>query len=53
VMSFATYPSLRDKVVSVPGRLVPADLARMVLWLAAGDSRMCTGQKWIVDGGWI
>jgi D-xylose 1-dehydrogenase len=34
-------------------KLVPADVARLVLWLAADDSRMCTGQRWIVDGGWI
>ncbi len=32
-------------------KLVPADVARMVLWLAADDSRMCTGQLWVVDGG--
>jgi NAD(P)-dependent dehydrogenase (short-subunit alcohol dehydrogenase family) len=32
-------------------RLVPADVARMVLWLAADDSRMCTSQLWVVDGG--
>jgi len=25
----------------------------MVLWLAAEDSRMCTAQRWIVDGGWM
>jgi NAD(P)-dependent dehydrogenase (short-subunit alcohol dehydrogenase family) len=31
----------------------PADVARMVLWLAADDSRMCTAQKWVVDGGWL
>jgi NAD(P)-dependent dehydrogenase (short-subunit alcohol dehydrogenase family) len=37
----------------LPGKLYPADLARMVLWLAADDSQMCSGQKWIVDGGWI
>jgi NAD(P)-dependent dehydrogenase (short-subunit alcohol dehydrogenase family) len=27
------------------------DIARMVLWLAADDSRMCSAQNWIVDGG--
>jgi len=27
------------------------DLARMALWLAADDSRMCTGQLWVVDAG--
>lgn len=37
----------------LPQRLMPADVARMALWLAADDSRMCTGQRWVVDGGWI
>jgi NAD(P)-dependent dehydrogenase (short-subunit alcohol dehydrogenase family) len=32
-------------------RLMPEDLARMVLWLAADDSRLCTGQTWTVDAG--
>ena len=32
-------------------KLVPADVSRMVLWLAADDSRMCSGQLWVVDGG--
>jgi NAD(P)-dependent dehydrogenase (short-subunit alcohol dehydrogenase family) len=32
-------------------KLVPADVARMVLWLASDDSRMCSSQLWIVDGG--
>lgn len=32
-------------------KLGPDDLARMVLWLAADDSRMCTGQLWVVDAG--
>jgi len=32
-------------------KLAPEDLARMVLWLAADDSRMCTGQLWAVDAG--
>jgi D-xylose 1-dehydrogenase len=34
-------------------RLYPDDVARMVLWLAADDSRSCTGQNWVVDGGWM
>jgi NAD(P)-dependent dehydrogenase (short-subunit alcohol dehydrogenase family) len=33
-------------------KLYPDDVARMVLWLAAEDSRSCTGQRWVVDGGW-
>jgi NAD(P)-dependent dehydrogenase (short-subunit alcohol dehydrogenase family) len=37
----------------VPQKLYPADVARLVLWLAAEDSRSCTAQMWIVDGGWM
>ena len=33
-------------------KLYPPDIARMVLWLAADDSRMATNQTWCVDGGW-
>ena len=32
--------------------LMPDDLARMALFLAADDSRMITAQDLIVDGGW-
>jgi NAD(P)-dependent dehydrogenase (short-subunit alcohol dehydrogenase family) len=32
-------------------KLVPADLTRMVLWLASDDSRLCTSQLWVVDAG--
>jgi D-xylose 1-dehydrogenase len=34
-------------------KLYPPDIARMVLWLAADDSRMVTAQSFIVDGGWV
>ena len=37
---------LRDK-------LQPADIAAMVLFLAADDSRLCTAQEFKVDGGWM
>lgn len=37
----------------LPGHLLPEDLARAALFLAADDSRMCTGQSFIVDGGWV
>ncbi|MFM9864996.1 MAG: SDR family NAD(P)-dependent oxidoreductase [Micropepsaceae bacterium] len=33
-------------------KLYPPDVARMVLWLAADDSRMATAQSFVVDGGW-
>jgi D-xylose 1-dehydrogenase len=36
----------------LPGKLMPEDIAAMVLFLAADDSRMCTGQDFVVDAGW-
>ena len=33
--------------------LVPADIARTVLFFAADDSGACTNQNYIVDGGWV
>ena len=32
--------------------LMPDDIARMALFLAADDSAMCSAQDFIVDGGW-
>lgn len=37
----------------LPDRLYPSDIARMALFLASDDSRMCTSQHFIVDGGWV
>lgn len=34
-------------------KLVPADIARAVLFFAADDSSACTNQTYIVDGGWV
>jgi len=42
-----------DREQSLRRRLVPEDVARLALWLAADDSRACTGQNWVVDGGWM
>lgn len=50
----AVYP---DKFSSYLDRqclkefLLPPDVARLALWLAADDSRMVTGQTFVVDGG--
>ena len=33
-------------------KLVPADIARAVLFFAADDSAACTAQSYVVDGGW-
>jgi D-xylose 1-dehydrogenase len=39
------------RVQCLKTKLVPADVTRMVLWLASDDSRMCSSQLWVVDGG--
>lgn len=36
----------------MPGYLGADDIARAALFLAADDSRMCTGHDFIIDGGW-
>lgn len=33
-------------------RVVPQDIAAMILFLSADDARMCTGHNYFVDGGW-
>jgi NAD(P)-dependent dehydrogenase (short-subunit alcohol dehydrogenase family) len=38
---------------ALKGKVYPADVARMALWLGADDSQMCSKQNFVVDGGWI
>lgn len=40
------------KAQCLPGKLMPDDVAAMVLFLGADDSRMCTAQDFVVDAGW-
>ena len=42
-----------DQSQCLQGRVQPTDLARMVLFLASDDSRMCSAQEFTVDGGWV
>lgn len=42
-----------DRNQLLPGRLQGPDIAGMVLFLAADDSRMITAQGMIVDAGWV
>lgn len=37
---------------TLPGDLLPEDIANMALFLASDAARMCTAQNFIVDGGW-
>jgi NAD(P)-dependent dehydrogenase (short-subunit alcohol dehydrogenase family) len=48
----AAGEKLIDQNQCLPGRVQPWHVARMVLFLAADDSAMCTAQEFIVDGGW-
>jgi D-xylose 1-dehydrogenase len=34
-------------------KLLPEDVARVVLFFAADDSSACTNQSYVVDGGWV
>ena len=42
----AKFQALKDEIQ-------PDDLANMILFLCADDSRMCTGQEFYVEGGWL
>lgn len=42
-----------DRAQCLKPRLMPDDIAAMVLFLASDQSRMCTAQEFIVDGGWV
>jgi D-xylose 1-dehydrogenase len=42
-----------DEHQAMRGLIQPEDVANLVMFLAADDSRFCTGQEFTVDGGWI
>jgi NAD(P)-dependent dehydrogenase (short-subunit alcohol dehydrogenase family) len=42
----------RAKGQCIPRRLVPDDIARVVLFLASDEAAACTNQQYVVDGGW-
>ena len=37
----------------LPDKLMPHDIAAMVLFLASDDAQMCTAQEFVVDAGWV
>jgi NAD(P)-dependent dehydrogenase (short-subunit alcohol dehydrogenase family) len=41
------------KAQALKRELLPEDVARLVLFLAAEDSATITGQSFIIDGGWV
>ena len=42
-----------DRAQCLKPRLMPDDIAAMVLFLASDQSRVCSGQEFILDGGWV
>ena len=49
-------PEYRAEILarqSLKRELIPEDVARLVLFLAADDSSAITNQSYLVDGGWI
>ncbi|HSX64776.1 MAG TPA: SDR family oxidoreductase, partial [Pseudoxanthomonas sp.] len=36
----------------LPDKVMPADIAAMVLFLASDDAHACTAQEFVVDAGW-
>jgi NAD(P)-dependent dehydrogenase (short-subunit alcohol dehydrogenase family) len=48
-------PEGEDEIVAaqcLDGRIQPADVAALALFLASDDGRMCTGHEYFVDAGW-
>jgi len=48
-------PEEEDKIVAaqcLDGRIQPADVAALALFLASDDARMCTAHEYFVDAGW-
>jgi NAD(P)-dependent dehydrogenase (short-subunit alcohol dehydrogenase family) len=49
-------PEYKSKILSsqaIKRDILPEDVARLVLFLAADDSSAITNQSYIVDGGWV
>ena len=42
-----------EKMCLTGARVMPEDIANMVLFLCADDGKMCSAQNFIVDGGWL
>ena len=43
---------MREAAQCLKDRIQPIDVARLVLFLASDDARMCSAQEFTIDGGW-
>lgn len=45
--------AMRQERQALKQRLLPADVAKLALFLASDDARVITSQNYIIDGGWV
>ncbi|GCA48020.1 cyclopentanol dehydrogenase [Sinorhizobium sp. KGO-5] len=45
--------AMRQERQALKQRLMPADVAKLALFLASDDARVITSQNYIIDGGWV
>ncbi|WP_029620330.1 SDR family NAD(P)-dependent oxidoreductase [Pseudorhizobium marinum] len=45
--------AVRQERQALKQRLLPADVAKLALFLASDDARVITSQNYIIDGGWV
>ncbi len=43
---------MREAAQCLKDKIEPIDVARLVLFLASDDARMCSAQEFTIDGGW-
>ena len=43
---------MREAAQCLKDKIQPIDVARLVLFLASDDARMCSAQEFTIDGGW-
>ena len=49
-------PEYKEKIMasqSIKRAIMPEDVARLILFLAADDSSAITNQSYVIDGGWV
>ncbi|MCO4318578.1 SDR family oxidoreductase [Phyllobacterium sp. 21LDTY02-6] len=45
--------AMRQERQALKQRLMPADVAKLALFLASDDAQVITSQNYIIDGGWV
>jgi NAD(P)-dependent dehydrogenase (short-subunit alcohol dehydrogenase family) len=53
VFNGSEYEAMTMAAQSLKRRILPEDVARLMLFLAAEDSSAITGSSYVIDGGWV